>query len=77
MNFGESHPGGDMLQGGALNLDELALLVRRDDYAHVLDEHVESKYDGATGEGWLQGRLTYMLYRRPALLPTIPQTTSQ
>jgi hypothetical protein len=28
--------------------------------AHVLDESVESKHDGATGEGWLHGRFTYM-----------------
>ena len=33
--------------------------------AHVLDETVESKHDGATGEGWLVGRFTYVLYRGP------------
>jgi hypothetical protein len=33
------------------------------DYAHVLDESVESKHDAATGEVWLHGSLTYMLYR--------------
>jgi phage FluMu gp28-like protein len=33
--------------------------------AHVLDEFVESRHDGATGEGWLHGRFTYMLYRSP------------
>lgn len=32
-------------------------------YAHVLDEHVESKYSGATNEGWLHGRFRYVLYR--------------
>jgi hypothetical protein len=32
-------------------------------YAHVLDEHVESKYSGATGEGWLHGRFRYVLCR--------------
>lgn len=36
-------------------------------YAHVLDEHVESKYDGATGKGWLHGRFRYVLYRQPQL----------
>lgn len=35
-------------------------------YAHVLDEHVESKYSGATGESWLAGRFRYVLYRKPA-----------
>jgi hypothetical protein len=35
------------------------------DYAHVLDEHVESRYDGVTGESWLHGRFCYMLYRQP------------
>lgn len=35
------------------------------DYAHVLDEHVESKYSGATGQSWLTGRFQYMLYRKP------------
>src|SRR5579871_2571949 len=34
-------------------------------YAHVLDERVESKYSGATGESWLFGRFRYMLYRQP------------
>jgi hypothetical protein len=31
-------------------------------YAHVLDESVDSRHDGATGEAWLHGRFTYMLY---------------
>ena len=33
------------------------------DYAHVLDESVESKHDAVTGEAWLHGFFTYMLYR--------------
>jgi hypothetical protein len=36
------------------------------DYAHVLDESVDSRHDDVTGETWLQGRFTYMLYSRPA-----------
>ena len=32
-------------------------------YAHVLDEHVESRHDDAAGEAWLRGRFTYVLYR--------------
>ena len=35
-------------------------------YAHVLNESVDSRHNGATGEGWLQGRFTYMLYRQAA-----------
>ena len=34
------------------------------DYAHVTDEHIESQHNDATGESWLHGRFTYMLYRR-------------
>jgi hypothetical protein len=35
-------------------------------YAHVLDESVDSRHDGASNESWLHGRFTYMLYRQPA-----------
>ena len=35
-------------------------------YAHVLDESIDSLHDGATGEAWLHGRFSYMLYRQPA-----------
>lgn len=35
-------------------------------YAHVLDEIVDSRNDAVTGEAWLHGRFTYMLYRRLA-----------
>jgi hypothetical protein len=34
-------------------------------YAHVLDEHVDSRRNDATGESWLHGRFSYLLYRRP------------
>ncbi len=34
------------------------------DCAHVLDESVDSRHDDVTGEAWLHGRFTYMLYRR-------------
>ena len=34
-------------------------------YAHVLDEHIDSRRDDATGESWLHGRFNYVLYRRP------------
>jgi len=34
------------------------------DYAHVIDEHIDSRRDDATSESWLHGRFTYVLYRR-------------
>lgn len=35
-------------------------------YAHVLDESIDSRHDDVAGEAWLHGRFTYMLYRRSA-----------
>lgn len=35
------------------------------DYAHVHDEAIDPRHDAATGEAWLHGRFSYMLYRRP------------
>jgi hypothetical protein len=35
------------------------------DYAHVLDEHIDSRRDDLNNESWLQGRFNYVLYRRP------------
>jgi hypothetical protein len=32
-------------------------------YAHVLDESLDTQHDEASGEAWLHGRFTYMLYR--------------
>ena len=34
------------------------------DYAHVLTERIDPHHDEAKGEAWLQGRFTYVLYRR-------------
>lgn len=34
------------------------------DYAHVHDESIVPKHDAASGESWLHGRFTYVLYRR-------------
>ena len=34
------------------------------DFAHVHDESIDSKHDDATGEAWLHGRFSYMLYRQ-------------
>ena len=35
------------------------------DYAHVRDEAIDSKHDDASGQAWLHGRFSYMLFRRP------------
>lgn len=35
------------------------------DYAHVLDEWVDSRHDDTTGEVWLSGRFKYLLLRHP------------
>jgi hypothetical protein len=35
----------------------------RGHYAHVLSESIDTRHDEATGEAWLHGRFTYMLYR--------------
>jgi len=32
-------------------------------YAHVIDEHVDSRRDDASGQSWLHGRFSYVLYR--------------
>lgn len=37
------------------------------EYAHVLDEWIDSRHDDATGEAWLSGRFKYTLYRRPVV----------
>ena len=34
------------------------------DFAHVHDEQIDPKHDDRTGEAWLHGRFSYMLYRR-------------
>jgi hypothetical protein len=35
-------------------------------FAHVLSESVDSRHDPVSGEAWLHGLFTYMLYRRGA-----------
>lgn len=37
------------------------------DFAHVHDEVIDPRRDDITGEAWLHGRFSYMLYRRPRL----------
>lgn len=37
-----------------------------DDYAHVLNESIDTRHDGAIGEAWLNGRSDYVRYRRHA-----------
>jgi hypothetical protein len=41
--------------------EEIARLGGR--FAHVLDESIDARHNAATGESWLSGRFTYMLYR--------------
>jgi hypothetical protein len=53
-----------MLNTGARLEQEIARLGGN--YAHVLDESVDSRHDDVTGENWLHGSFTYMLYRRPS-----------
>lgn len=36
------------------------------DYAHVHDESIEPQHNDVTGEAWLHGRFSYVLYRRPS-----------
>ena len=45
-------------------LQELARLGG--DCAHVHDETITPKHDDATGEGWLHGVFSYVLYRHSA-----------
>jgi hypothetical protein len=40
------------------------------DYAHVLDESIDSRHDSATGEAWLHGRFTYVLYAHGTAAPS-------
>ncbi|NOT25450.1 MAG: hypothetical protein HOP16_05045 [Acidobacteria bacterium] len=46
--------------------DRLAQEVARlgGHYAHVLDEHIDSKRDDRTNESWLHGRFSYVLYKQ-------------
>ena len=50
-----------MAQAHARLEQEVARLGGR--YAHVLNESIDPHHDAATGDAWLQGRFTYMLYR--------------
>jgi hypothetical protein len=36
------------------------------DYAHVVDESIDSRHDDAVFEAWLHGRFTFVMYRDPA-----------
>ena len=38
-------------------------------YAHVHDESIDIGHDDATGEAWLRGRFSYMLFRRASPSP--------
>jgi hypothetical protein len=47
--------------------ERLCQEVRRlgGDYAHVLEEAIDSRHDDRSGEVWLRGRVKYLLLRRP------------
>jgi hypothetical protein len=62
-----------MANTGARLAQEVARLGGH--YAHVHDESIEIHHDEATGEAWLQGRFSYMLYRRPARAGEISKLT--
>jgi len=52
----------DLMANAAARLEQEVVRLGGQ-YAHVLDEHVDSRHDGPTNESWLRGRFTYMLYR--------------
>lgn len=47
------------------------------DYAHVVDEIIETRHDDASGEAWLRGQLTYVLYRRATAGAEADATTGE
>jgi len=49
-----------MAQTEARLVEEIARLGGR--YAHVREEHIDSRHNDATGEAWLHGRFGYTLY---------------
>jgi hypothetical protein len=53
-----------MAQAGIRLEQEVARLGGH--YAHVFDEAIAIRRDEATGEAWLRGRFSYVLYRRPS-----------
>ena len=54
----------DLMAQARIRLEQEVLRLGGN-YAHVLDESVDSRHDDVTGESWLHGSFTYMLYRRP------------
>jgi hypothetical protein len=52
----------DLMAQTSVRLEqEMARLGGR--YAHVLNESIDPRHDDVTGEAWLHGRFTYMMYR--------------
>jgi hypothetical protein len=53
---------GELMANARLRLcEEIARLGGR--YAHVLSETIETRHNASSGEAWLHGCFTYMLYR--------------
>jgi hypothetical protein len=53
----------DLMSTGRVRLEQEVLRLGGN-YAHVLDETVDSRHNDVTNESWLHGRFTYMLYRQ-------------
>ncbi|HWP84360.1 MAG TPA: hypothetical protein VNN17_04180 [Terriglobia bacterium] len=53
----------DLMRQAQKRLEQEVILLGGD-YAHVLDEAVDSRHDAVTGEAWLHGSFTYSVYRR-------------
>ena len=56
---------GDLMRQARLRIEqEVARLGG--DYAHVVNETIDSRHDDVRGEAWLRGRFDYVLYHAPA-----------
>jgi len=54
----------DLMAQAGLRLAQEVLRLGGD-WAHVLNESIASKHDERTGESWLHGQFSYVLYRKP------------
>ena len=55
----------DLMRQARLRLEQ-EIVRLSGNYAHVVDENIETRHDDAKGEAWLRGRFKYVLYRRAA-----------
>ena len=54
----------DLMAQAGLRLGQEVLRLGGD-WAHVLNESIASKHDERSGESWLHGQFSYVLYRKP------------